>query len=117
MLKFLKIFFISFGVLVIVSSVLLGVFFHQLNQITVRPTKAYAIMYVSGDDVIDYKAMMDPPEKYSQLMQINEEMREKVAEYMKCHNYKLKGGKQEFVRIHPSYEELIEHGFIFEKIE
>ena len=60
--------------------------------------------------------MVYPPEKYAPLLQIDINMRKRVAEYMRKNNYKLKSGKQEFIRNNPSFKELIEGGFQFEKI-
>ena len=113
MFKYVKIFII---IIVIVFIVLIGLFVYELGNLNIRQTKDYAIMYVDKTDVIDSDAMISPPEKYSQLLQIDINTRKKVAEYMNKNNYKLKSGKQEFIRNSPSIEELINDGFIFEKI-
>ena len=103
-------------VLAIIGIIALGLFC-QLSNIEIRQTKDYAEMYVDETDILDYSAIVSPPEKYSQLLQLNMETREKLSEYMKKNNFKLKSGKQEFVRNNPSLDELINDGFIFEKME
>lgn len=92
---------------------------YQLNTTKARGTKDYAELYVDEDDMIDHAAMLVPPAKYDQLLQIDFEMRKQVAEYMAENHLKLKSGKQVFVRLHPSFEELVdneEDGFQFEPI-
>lgn len=95
----------------------LAIFLYKFGNIQVRQTKDYAQMYVDENDILDSEAVISPPEKYSQLLQIDLDMRKKVAEYMKKNNYKLKSGKQEFVRNNPSFKELIEDGFLFEVLD
>ena len=74
-------------------------------------------MVVEENDIVDCNMMMSPLDKYSQLLQISDEMRNKVSEYMRQNNLKLKSGKQEFIRNNPTFEELVNDGFIFEKIK
>lgn len=91
------------------------VFVYALSTIQIRDTKDYSQIYVQG--TFDYKMMITPPEEYSALCQIDLSMRKQVADYMKKNNYKLKIGKQEFVRNNPTIDELINDGFVFEKME
>ena len=91
--------------------------FYQLSQIQMRWSKDYATMYVDEEDIINAMAMVSPSEKYSALLLIDIEMRQQIANYMEKNNYKLKSGKQEFVKEDPSFEELINDDFQFEKIE
>ena len=76
---------------------------------------------IDVDDEFDYNDMLNPPEKYSQLEQIDKELRADVSEYMKENNLCLKRGEQDFVRVNPTYEWLINdtdgYGFVFENIE
>lgn len=90
------------------------VFLYQLSMVEIRTDKDYNDIYVSG--IFDYQMMIAPPEEYSALYQIKLSMRKRVAKYMKDNNYKLKSGKQEFIRIDPTFEELIKECFKFEKI-
>lgn len=90
------------------------VIFYQMSTTIVRDTKDYSQIYVEENDVFDYKMMLNPPEKYSALNQIDTPMRQKVAKYMKENNYKLQSGKQIFIRINPTLKELIDDCFIFE---
>ncbi len=106
-----------FFVLITILIILLIVSLYQIGNIQIRQTKDYAEMYVDPTDVIDSQALISPPENYSQLLQIDTDMRKKVAKHMEEHNYKLKSGKQVFVRNNPSFKELTEDGFVFEKIE
>ncbi len=103
---------------IIVVSLICAIFLlYKFGKIQIRPDKHYAQMYVYEDDIVDGDAIISPPMQYSQLLQIDLEMRKRVAEYMDKNNYKLKGGEQEFIRVNPSFEELIEDGFQFEKID
>lgn len=104
------------GIIVIVFIVLLAAGLYALDRIPVRQTKDYAVMQVDEGDVVDGDAILSPPEKYSQLLQIDVGMREKLAAYMKDNNYKLKCVKQEFVRNDPTLNELTED-LQFEKID
>lgn len=88
---------------------------YKLSTIEVRDTKDYSQIYVK--DIFDYEMMINPPEEYSALLQIDSSMRGKVAAYMKENDFKLSLGKQEFIRNNPTFEELIEDGFKFEKME
>ena len=99
---------------ILVVAILALVFFYKLSSIQIRDTKDYSQIYVHG--IFDYEMMINPTEEYSALYQIDLSMRKEVAEYMKKNNYKLKSGKQEFVRIHPTIDELINDGFVFEKM-
>lgn len=103
------------AIIVVATSVLL----YQLSKVKVRMTKDFAEMYIDEDDIVDDELMISPPEKYSQLLQIDLEMRKQVADYMAENHLKLKGGKQTFIRLHPSFDELVdngEDGFRFEPI-
>lgn len=113
MFKYIKV----IGIVIILIVVIAGtIILCMLNNITVRQTKDYAVMYVDAEDIVDAKVMISPPEKYLQLLQIDFEMRKQVAEYMENNNLKLKPGKQEFVRNNPTFKELVEDGFVFEMI-
>ena len=112
MFKYIK--YALFTVITVFVAYLIFVFY-SLSNIPFRQTKVFAVMSVASEDVVNWEMMISPPEKYSQLLQIPLETREKVAEYMKKNDYKLKCQKQEFVRNEPTYKELID-GFEFEKI-
>lgn len=114
MFKYIKITIIVF-VCIVFFVVLLTIY--KLNNTTIRQTKDYTTIYVEVEDVIDADAMISPPEKYSQLLQIDIEIRSNIAAYMKKNNLKLKNGKQKFIRNTPTLEELVNDGFVFEKIE
>ena len=81
-----------------------------------RRIRDYAVIYVDEKDVIDADAMLKPPEKYLPLLQIDADTRKLVAEHMKMNNYKLKSGKQEFIKNNPTFKELVAENFKFEKI-
>lgn len=114
MFKYIKITIIMFIFIVFVM-ILLTIY--KLNNVTIRQTKDYATMYIEVEDLIDADAMISPPEKYSQLLQIDLEIRLSIAAYMKENNLKLKNGKQKFIRNNPTLKELVNDGFVFEKIE
>jgi len=114
MLKYIKwIGVVLFVIIVVVCAIAI----YQLNNTTIRQTKDFAVMYVDSEDVVDATVILSPPEKYSQLSEIDVKLRKRVSEYMKKNKLKLKSGKQEFVRNNPTFEELINDGFVFEKIE
>ena len=82
-----------------------------------RRIRDYIRIQVDEEDIIDAKAMLDPPKKYCQLLKINDETRKLVSEYMQMNNYKLKPGNQVFIKNNPTFKELISDGFKFVKIE
>ncbi|MBQ6908123.1 MAG: hypothetical protein IJQ28_07075 [Clostridia bacterium] len=90
------------------------IFLNQLNKIQVRTTKDYSQIYI--DDIFDYNTVMNPPQKYEAINQIDLEMRKKLSVYMQENNYRLAFGEQEFIRINPSFKEL-KNCFRFEKNE
>ena len=79
--------------------------------------KRYETFYVDEGDIIDCNAMMKPPKKYTVLMRISAVTRRQVAEHMQANHFKLKSGKQSFIKNNPTYEELVTAGFAFEKID
>lgn len=81
-----------------------------------RRTRDYTVMVVDKNDIIDANAMLDPPEKYCQLLKIDLATRELVANHMRSKNYKLKAGKQIFVKNNPTFKELVFDNFKFEVI-
>lgn len=81
-----------------------------------RRFKLYETIDIDDEDVVDADAMISPPDKYSELLQIDQETRKRIAEYMRMNNYKLKAGRQTFIKNKPTYQELISSGFEFEKI-
>ena len=81
-----------------------------------RRIKEYAVIYVDDKDILDANAMLSPPKKYSQLLLINLDTRKLVAEHMQMNHYKLKSGKQEFIKNNPTFKELVSENFEFEKI-
>lgn len=109
MKKILVIFSVIIGIIILATCVLL----YQLSTIEIRQTKDYAEIYV--DDTFNYEMMLYPTERYSALYQVDVKMREKVSDYMKENGYVLKKGRQEFIRNNPTFEELIEEGFVFER--
>lgn len=102
-------------VIIIILIIYLSWIFYLMCTTQVRDTKDFSQIYV--EDYFDYTFMINPPKKYDALEQIDKEMRIQVSEYMKENNLKLKEGKQEFVRNNPTFKELVEDGFLFEKIE
>ena len=81
-----------------------------------RRMRDYAVMVVDKNDIVDANAMLDPPEKYCQLLKIDLETRKLIANYMIDKNYKLKSGKQIFVKNNPTFKELVFDNFKFEVI-
>ena len=79
----MKVFKIIVCIVIVLVITILCFMFHQLSNIQIRQTKDYAIMVVEEDDIIDCDMTLSPPDKYSQLLQISDEMRKEVSEYMK----------------------------------
>lgn len=104
------------GCILLACAVLTAVLLYKLSSIQVRGTKDYNEIYVKPTEVFDYSMMIEPPEEYSALYQIDLPMRKKVAEYMKEHSFKLRCGEQSFIRLDPTFDELINDCFKFEKI-
>ena len=110
--------YVRIMMLLVFSVLIVGVVisFYQLGNMQIRQTKDYAEMIVDENDILDFEAFLSPPEKYPQLLQIDLNMRKRVAEYMQKNNYKLKSGKQKFVRNNPNFDELVNNGFLFERL-
>lgn len=108
-----KVFIILVVFLCIVGIVVIALLC-QMDNIIIRQTKDYAEIYIDEGDTVDYLVIINPPDKYSQLLQIDMETREELAQYMKENNYKIKSGKHEFIRNNPTLNELISDGFLFE---
>lgn len=69
--------------------------------------KSETNIYIDDGDIIDGEAMMNPPEKYSQLLSIDEKVRKKLGNYMIENNLRLEFGKQSFFSF-LSYKEMME---------
>ena len=95
---------------------IIGIGIYKTLSMPLRQTKDFQSFYIEEGYVFDAEKMIDPPEEFSALLQIDQDMRMKVAEYMKEHNYKLRSGKQRFIRSNPTFKELIENCFWFEPI-
>lgn len=73
-----------------------------------RTTKDFAYIEIEEGYIFDYNDMLDPPEEYDMLLNIEQSLRDKVAEYMRENNYRLKCGKQKFIINRPTYKELLD---------
>lgn len=113
-IKFLVIFLIVVLMLFLCYSLIL---FYQLDKINVRQTKDYNSFVVEKGEFADYRVFVYCNDKYQTLKQIGLEMRTEVANYMFLNNLKLCEGEQEFIRNEPTFNELINDNFKFEKIE
>lgn len=79
--------------------------------------KTYVDFVVLLGEVIDYKDFIVINDRTSQLEQIDEDIRQKISNYMKDNNLKLKEGHHYFNRIDGTYDEYINDNFKFEKLE
>lgn len=108
----------AFVLLLSLATVLFfGIEVYKFLNTPIRQTKDYNSIYIEEWYEFTADDMISPPERFNALLQIDEELRAQVAKYMLDHNYKLKSGNQEFIRINPTFEELVENCFIFEVIE
>lgn len=114
-MKVLKKLLISLIYIIVVFIVFLLAVFFKLSTVQLRDISDYETINIQED--FTYEMMISPPRKYSALLQIDLPTRKKVAKYMKKHHYKLKSGKQEFIKNNPTLKELLNQCFIFEKMD
>lgn len=107
---------ISFSVIVLAVLVFVGYQVYGFLTAPILSDKTETVIYIEEGDVIDGAAMIDPPEKYSVLLEIEEKTRTTLGNYMKENGYRLEYGEQRFFSF-LSFEEMIEPGnFRFAKI-
>ncbi len=112
-LKILRNITILLLVLVIVAG---GVLFYMLSQVPVRAVKDYATIEITPNDTADYMVFLHPSGKYRRLLELDDDVRYQIAEYMKENNLVLQVGEQEFCALlDATFEELINQDFKFEK--
>lgn len=112
-LKILRNIIILLLVLVLVAG---GVLFYILSQVPIRADKHYATIEITPDDTADYMVFLHPSGKYKRLLELNDDVRYQIADYMKENNLVLQVGEQEFCAVRDvSFEELTTQDFKFEK--
>jgi len=83
----------------------------------IKTTKDYSQLTVDENEIVDYSAFIDIPEKHKSLEQIEEPVRKTISLYMKANNLKLSKGTHEFTGINGSLDECINKEFQFEEIK
>ena len=101
----------------LVISFFVGMLFQWASTTEIKTDKDYSQIVVEKNDIADYSIFIDVPEKYSELVQIEEPIRKTISLYMQANNFKLSEGTHEFTRIDGSLDEYINQEFQFEKIE
>ena len=104
----LLIFILFFGFIIIM--------YFKLDSIKIRQTKDYNSIIVDNGELADYRVFVYCNGKYEALKQLGIERRAEVANYMYDNHLKLKEGLHDFIRINPTFEELIDDNFKFEPI-
>ena len=69
---------------------------YQFLSVPLILASDYSQIYVEETDVIDYNIMRNPSQKYSVLLQLSDDLRYEISEYMKTNNYKLRSGEHNF---------------------
>ncbi len=101
----------------LVISFFVGMTYHWASTTEIKTDKDYSQITVDKNEVVDYSAFIDIPEKYKALVQIEEPIRKTISLYMQANDLKLSEGTHEFTRIDGSLDEYINQEFQFEKIE
>lgn len=101
----------------VVISFFAGMTYHWVSTAEIKTAKDYSQITVGENEIVDYSAFLDIPEKYSALEQIEEPIRKTISLYMQANNLKLKEGTHKFTRINGTLDEYINEEFHFEEIE
>ena len=93
-----------------------GVFCYMLSQVPIRAVKHYATIEVMQEDVADYTVFLYPYGKYKRFLELDDDVRYQIAEYMKENDLVLQVGEQTFCALRDAtFEELTTQDFKFEK--
>ena len=93
-----------------------GVLFYMLSQVPIRAEKHCATIEITLEDEADYRVFLYPYGKYKRIFDIDNDVRYRIADYMKENDLVLSVGEQKFFAIRDaSFEELITENFKFEK--
>ena len=114
MKKILKVLLYAVIIIVIVLLILLGLTCYELSQI--RTTKDFIPITIENNEIVDYRDFAFCDGKYDMFKEISPECRAEVANYMYENNLKLKYGEYEFCKSNPTFDELVNENFKFEKI-
>ena len=99
---------ISFSIIVLFAMVMIvGFQVYEFLTAPVLSDKTETVIYVDENDIIDSAAMIDPPEKYDKLLEIKEETRIELGNYMAENGYRLSSGEQRFFSF-LSFKEMLE---------
>lgn len=108
---------ISLSVIVLSVFAFVGYQVYGFLTAPVLSNKTETVIYIDEGDVIDGAAMINPPEKYSALLEIDEKTRTELGNYMKENGYRLESGEQRFFSF-LSFKEMIElENFRFVKMK
>ena len=114
MKKILNVLLYAVIIIVIVLLILLGLTCYELSQI--RTTKDFIPITIENNEIVDYRDFAFCDGKYDMFKEISPECRAEVANYMYENNLKLKYGEYEFCKSNPTFDELVNENFKFEKI-
>ena len=114
MRKALKILLYIVIIIVVVLLVLIGLTCYELSKI--KTTKDFIPVTIEKDEIVDYRNFAFCEGKYDIFKEIPPECRAEVANYMYENNLKLQSGEYEFCKTNPTFDELVNDNFKFEKI-
>ena len=114
MKKVLNVLLYAVIIIVIVLLILLELTCYELSQI--RTTKDFIPITIENNEIVDYRDFAFCDGKYDVFKEISPECRAEVDNYMYENNLKLKSGEYEFCKINPTFDELVNDNFKFEKI-
>ena len=104
-------------ILSVLLSFYVGMLVQWASSTELEMTKDYAEITVAADEIIDYSAFLNIPEKYKVLEQIDEPIRKTIALYMEANHLKLAEGTHRFCREGGSLDQYLTQDFRFEPIE
>lgn len=99
---------IAFSIIIVIILAITSYGIYSFLTAPVLSNKTETVICIDEGDVIDGAAMIDPPEKYSELLKIEESTRIELGNYMTENKYRLKSGTQEFYCF-LSFDEMIKY--------
>lgn len=90
--------YLKYGIIgfIAIAIIILLFIIYQFLSVPLILASDYSQIYVEETDVIDYNIMRNPSQKYSVLLQLSDDLRYEISEYMKTNNYKLRSGEHNF---------------------
>ena len=115
---FVKVSIFIISIIVLAAIIYVGILIHWFNNAEIEMIgKTHIDFFVETDQIVDYEDFIFISDETKQLEIIDLNIREKISNYMKENNLKLKEGHHYITKaLDGTYEEYITDNFKFEKI-